>query len=465
METKLKWKIPHGFLIVGSILLFVTILTWIIPAGQFDRVLDEATGKNVVVASSFHFVENSPVGLFKMFSAILGGLVDAADVIFFTMISYGYMCMLIYIGTFDSAIGTLIRIMGKREKFLIPILIIAFSLMGASFGMYEEAYGFIPVVMGISLALGYDALLGAVVVMGSVGVGFASAFVNPYTTAIAQGIAELPLFSGLWFRVLCYIVFTSAYIIFCMRYAIKVKKNPTKSYVYGTDFSHLMTVTREELIQKRMTTKDHLSLLVFVLSIVTFVYGSITYGWYFEEISAVFIISMFLIGLINKLSPSEICEKVVDIYKNIIYACLIIGIARAIIIVMREGQIIDSVCYYLANMILGLNKTLAAMGMVVIQTLINFFIPSGSGQAATSMPIMTPISDIIGINRQIAVVAFQFGDGFSNLFWPTQAAVDCAIAGCTLNKWYKFFAPLFVILLSLQFIMIAVAVAVNLGPF
>lgn len=224
METKLKWKIPHGFLIVGSILLFVTILTWIIPAGQFDRVLDEATGKNVVVASSFHFVENSPVGLFKMFSAILGGLVNAADVIFFTMISYGYMCMLIYIGTFDSAIGTLIRIMGKREKFLIPILIIAFSLMGASFGMYEEAYGFIPVVMGISLALGYDALLGAVVVMGSVGVGFASAFVNPYTTAIAQGIAELPLFSGLWFRVLCYIVFTSAYIIFCMRYAIKVKK-------------------------------------------------------------------------------------------------------------------------------------------------------------------------------------------------------------------------------------------------
>lgn len=465
MEEKRKWRIPHGFLIIGGILLFVTILTWIIPAGVFDRVLDEKTGRNIVVATSFQNVEQTPVGLFRMFAAILAGLVDASDVIFFTLISYGYMCMLIHVGTFNSAVGTLIRVLGKKEKFLLPVLIWIFALMGASFGMYEEAYGFIPVVMGISLALGYDALLGAVVVMGSVGVGFAGAFVNPYTTAIAQGIAELPLFSGMWFRVMCFFIFTGVYTIFCMRYAYKVKKDPTKSYVFGDDFSHLATVSREELISRKMSKKDILSLIVFVGSIVTFVYGSLKYGWYFEEISAIFIISMFLIGLINGMSLSETCEKAVSIYKDIVYACLVIGIARAIIIVMREGQIIDSVCFYLSSMLLNLNKMLSAIGMVIIQNLINFFIPSGSGQAATSMPIMTPIADIIGLNRQIAVVAFQFGDGFSNLFWPTQAAVDCAIAGCTLTKWYKFFAPLFLILLSLQFILVCVAVLVNLGPF
>ena len=174
---------------------------------------------------------------------------------------------------------------------------------------------------------------------------------------------------------------------------------------------------------------------------------------------------MLLVGLVNKMTLSETCEKVVNIYKDIIYACLVIGIARSIIIVMREGQIIDSVCYHMSSILLHLNKMLSAMGMVLIQNLLNFFIPSGSGQAATSMPIMTPIADIIGLNRQVAVVAFQFGDGFSNLFWPTQAAVDCAIAGCSLTKWYKFFGPLFLVLLSLQFIMISIAVLINLGPF
>ena len=214
-----------------------------------------------------------------------------------------------------------------------------------------------------------------------------------------------------------------------------------------------------------MNNKDIISLLIFVISIVTFVFGSIKFGWYFEEISAVFIVSMLIIGVINGMSLSETCEKAVHIYKDIVQACLVIGIARAIIIVMREGVIIDSVCYYASRILLNLNKTVSAMGMVIIQNLINFFIPSGSGQAATSMPIMTPIADIIGLNRQIAGVAFQFGDGFSNLFWPTQAAVDCAIAGCALTKWYKFFAPLFIILLGLQFILISVAVFINLGPF
>lgn len=462
---KSKWELPHSFLVIGAILLIATIMTWIIPAGSYERVFDEATGRDIVLAGSYHAVEQNPIGLFQMFQSILTGLCDASDIIFFGMISYGYMVLLVHVGALNAGVATLIRLVKGKDLFIIPILCVVFSLMGASCGMYEEAYGFIPVVMGIMIALGYDGLLGVVIVMGSVATGFAAAFVNPYTTAIAQSIAELPLFSGLGFRVACYFVFVGAFIIMCMRYAIKIKKDPTKSYVYGDDFSHITTTGRDELINTPMTKRAAASLIVFFGSIALFVWGSLTYGWYFNEISAIFIICMFIVGFINGMGPSETCRTVAEIYKDILLASLVIGMARAILVVLQDGMIIDSVVYYLSSGLGNLPKTGAACAMIVIQNLINFFVPSGSGQAVTSMPIMVPLADTLGINRQIAVVAFQFGDGFSNMFWPTQAAIDCAIGGIALSKWYKFFAPLFLVFLALEFIMMIIACAINLGPF
>ena len=208
-------------------------MTYVIPAGQFDRVEDPATGRNLVVADSFKLVEQSPVTPFSMFMSIMEGMVDAADIIFFTFFSYGFMCMLIRVGAFDAGVGALIRALKDKDKYILPILIWIFGLMGASFGMYEEAYGFIPVVMGIAIALGYDAITGAAVVMGSVALGFASAFVNPYTIAIAQTIAELPLFSGLFFRVIVFITTMSIFTFYVMRYANKIKENPKKVMFLG----------------------------------------------------------------------------------------------------------------------------------------------------------------------------------------------------------------------------------------
>lgn len=440
-------------------------MTWLIPAGEYDRVFDEATGRDIVLAGSYHAVAQNPVGPFKMFQSILSGLMDASDIIFFGMISYGYMVLLIHVGALNAGVASLIRLVKGKDIFIIPILIFVFSLMGASFGMYEEAYGFIPVVMGIFISLGYDGLLGVVIVMGSVATGYAAAFVNPYTTAIAQSIAGLPLFSGLGFRIACYVVFVGAFAIFCMRYALKVRKDPKKSYVYGDDFSHISTSNRDELMNTPMTKKAAASLLVFLGSIVLFVWGALTYGWYFNEISAIFIICMFIVGFINGMGPSEICRTVAEIFKDILLASLLIGIARAILVVLQEGCVVDSVVYYLSAGLSHFSKTGAACAMIVIQNLINFFVPSGSGQAVTSMPIMVPLADTLNINRQIAVVAFQFGDGFSNMFWPTQAAIDCAIGGIALHKWYKFFAPLFVVFLVLEFVMMIIACAINLGPF
>lgn len=440
-------------------------MTYVIPAGQFDRVEDPATGRNLVVADSFKLVEQSPVTPFSMFMSIMEGMVDAADIIFFTFFSYGFMCMLIRVGAFDAGVGALIRALKDKDKYILPILIWIFGLMGASFGMYEEAYGFIPVVMGIAIALGYDAITGAAVVMGSVALGFASAFVNPYTIAIAQTIAELPLFSGLFFRVIVFITTMSIFTFYVMRYANKIKENPKKSYVFGMDFAALSNLTKEEMINLELTARHKISLILFFLTIVTFVAGAIMYGWYLYELSAIFIIMMFVIGLVNNKSLSEICEIFIDISKNIIFGAFVIGIARSVLIVLQKGNIIDTVCFYLAQSMQNLTSTFAAIVMFFFQTILNFFIPSGSGQAATSMPIMVPLADLLGINRQIACLAFQFGDGFSNIFWPTQAAVDCAIAGITLDRWYKFFGPLYGILLIVQVVFMAIAVAINYGPF
>lgn len=464
-KTKKGFTMPHGFLIIGAILLLATIMTWIIPAGEYDRMIHEATGRSVVVAGSYHAVEANPIGLFKMFQSILSGMVDASSIIFFGLISYGYMVLFIHVGALNAGVGSLLRLLKGKDFLMIPVLVIIFSLMGASWGMFEEAYGFIPVVMGIMLSLGYDALLGVVIVMGSVATGYAAAFINPYTTAIAQSIAELPLFSGMGFRVVCYFLFTGVFMIFCLRYAAKIRKDPTKSYTYGDDFSHLQTSNRDELLNTPMTKQAAASLLVMVGSIALFVWGAITHGWYFNEITAVFIISMFIVGFINGMGPSETCRVVVEIYKDILQALIIIGIARAILIVMQDGHIVDSVVYYLSSGLTTLPKNIAACAMVLIQNLLNFFIPSGSGQAVTSMPIMAPLADTLGINRQIAVVAFQFGDGFSNMFWPTSVAISTAIAGIQMNKWYKFFAPLFGVYLIMQFVMIIVACSINLGPF
>jgi len=462
---RFKISIPHSFIIIGFILVICTIMTYVIPAGQFDRVEDPATGRNLVVADSFKLVEQSPVTPFSMFMSIMEGMVDAADIIFFTFFSYGFMCMLIRVGAFDAGVGALIRVLKNKDKYILPILIWIFGLMGASFGMYEEAYGFIPVVMGIAIALGYDAITGAAVVMGSVALGFASAFVNPYTIAIAQTIAELPLFSGLFFRVICFIATMSIFTFYTMKYANKVKEDPKRSYVFGMDFAALSNLTREEMINLELTTRHKISLILFFLTIVTFVAGAIIYGWYLYELSAIFIIMMLVIGLVNNKSLSEICEIFIDISKNIIFGAFVIGIARSVLVVLQKGNIIDTVCFYLAQSMQNLTSTFAAIAMFFFQTILNFFIPSGSGQAVTSMPIMVPLADLLGMNRQIACLAFQFGDGFSNIFWPTQAAVDCAIAGITLDRWYKFFGPLYGILLILQVIFLIIAVAINYGPF
>ena len=462
--SKRKFKIPHSYIIIGSIILFMVILTYIVPAGEFDRVYDPVMEREVVDPDSFRYIENTPVSPFDMFKAIPKGMSAASDIIFFVFFAYGFVDLLIRTGAMDGGMAAVVRKMEGREKFIIPVLMLLFGIMGATFGMYEETYGLVGAVMAMTVALGYDAMVGAAVVFVGVGSGYAAAVTNPFSIGVAQGVAGIPIFSGMGFRIIVWIAFMTLSILYTMNYAEKVKKNPELSLVKDVDFPFLHTTSQDELLEKEFNTRHKISWVLFFGTIGLLVFGTLKFDWYLTELSALFLLMMFVVGLVNKENLSEIATGFVESAKTVMFGALVIGISRAVLIVLEDGQIIDTIVYALASRVANLSNYFAGIGMIFIQNILNFLIPSSSGQAATTMPIMVPIADFIGVNRQIAVLAFQFGDGFSNLFWPTVVSTACGIAGLPLDKWYKFMGKLFVLMLMLQVVFMTIAVAINFGP-
>ena len=461
---KKKFQVPHTYVIIGILLAIITILTYIVPAGSFDRIEDAELGRTMVVQGSFKFIEQSPVSPFRMFMAIVEGMVSASDIIFFIFFAYGFVFLLIKTGAFYGSMGALIKKFKGKEAFILPFFMIMFGICGSTFGLYEEVYGLLPAFIGIAIALGYDGLVGgAAVVLGTV-TGFA-ATLNPFSIGIAQGIAGLPIGSGIGFRIICFIVFQGTAILYLMHYAKKVKANPEASIVKGVKFKISEGMTREDMEKLPFTGKHKLIMMLFVCTITGLVYGTSQLGWYLTELSTLFLIMTIAIGLIGGFNLSQIANFFVEAVSDVIFGALVVGIARSLTIIMDEGKIIDTFVYYISSGLTNLSTSIAAIGMVIAQNIINFFIPSGSGQAATSMPIMVPLADAIGMNRQIAVLAFQFGDGFSNMFWPTVVATECGLMGLPIEKWYKFMTPLFIIMVILQFIMITISVLINYGPF
>lgn len=455
-----KFIFPHTYVIIGLILVFVTILTYIIPAGQYQRV-EREDGQVVVLSDSFEFIEQSPVGPWDMVKAVVEGMVQSADIIFFVFFAYGLVYMLIQTGAFFGGIGNLIRKMRGREWLIFPVMMLLLGACGSTFGLYEETYGLLPVFIGIGIALGYDGLVGGAAVVLGVATGFATATLNPFTIGIAQGIAQVPLGSGLGFRFFCFVLFEGLVITYLLRYAHKVKQDPNKSIVRDVTFSVDEGMTREEMEALPFNGRQKLIIFLFVLTIGILIYGTTQLGWYLTELSALFFLMSFVVGLVGGYNCSEICGFLIKAASEVIFGALAVGVARSMSIVMDQGNITDTVVYYLTGLLQGLPKEIAAIGMVLVQNCINFFIPSGSANAAATMPIMAPLADSVGLNRQIAVLAFQFGDGFSNIFWPTSVATECGLMGIPIQKWYRFVAPLFGMILLLQIIMVAFAAAIN----
>lgn len=446
-ERLSRIKMPHTYVLLTGILLCVVVMTYLIPAGAYDRVLDTASGRMVVLPDSFHYIEGKRPGLFGVFLALQRGYVSAADIMFLIVFAYGYVYMLTENGTLNRAIRILTRKLGSRTHLLIPVCMFLFGVLGATLGIFEEVYGLISVFMGITVALGYDAVVGGAVVYVGVATGFAAAISNPFSVGIAQSIAELPISSGLWYRVVIFLVFQSAAVWYVMRYAKRVKADPTRSIIYGEQAAVPPAPAEDG---GEMTLRQKLCLLLFFVTIGVLLYGTSAWGWYVDEIAAWFLMMMVVTGIAGGYSATEICKSFIESTRSIVPSLLVIGFTRGILITMQEAMISDTIVYGLSKLLGSGNKALAAVGMLFLQNVINFFITGSSSQATITMPIMVPVADIVGVGRETAVLAYCFGDGFSDMFWPTACALQCGLMGIPLNKWYRFMAPLFLIMVVLQ---------------
>ncbi|MGB9663981.1 MAG: YfcC family protein [Ignavibacteria bacterium] len=463
-NQKFKIKVPNTYLLIFSLLVFIAILTWIVPGGQYQRTI--VNGREVVVPGSFKYVESNPQDLFDLFIAPLKGFKEAALIIGFILFVGGAFNVLTSTGAIDAFIKRLL-LLHKKSSFMraafIPLLVFLFSFGGATFGMNEEIIPFVLILVPISLALGYDSIVGVAIPLIGAHIGFASAYLNPFNVGIAQGIAELPLFSGLGYRVFCWIISTTISIVFITYYARKVHRNPEISPVFDIDQKRRLIENNFQLnLVEELSIKHKFVLLVFILSLIGLVIGVIKFHWFIEEISALFIIMGLLCGIFGGLKTDKIVKSFINGAKDLVGTAIIVALARATLVISREANIIDTILYGLTPFVESSSPIFSAQKMFIVQAIINFFVHSGSGQAALTMPIMTPLADLTGVSRQTAILAFQFGE-YTNIIIPTSAVTMGALtmANVPWDRWAKWVLPLMIILFLLGFILLVPPFFIN----
>ena len=463
-ETKKKkFAVPHVYILLFALIAICSILTYIIPAGSYDMMMVDK--REVVDASTFHNVAQTPVTLMQFLTAVPRGMQESAQIIFFIFIVGGTMAVIQETRSIEAGMGRLIKAMKNASILIIPIVMLFFSICGSVFGMAEETIPFIPIFVSLCLAMGFDSITGVAIVFCGAGAGFAGAFMNPFTVQVAQGIAELPLLSQTPFRVVMYVCFVALAILFVMRYAMKVKKNPQLSPMHAFDQTREDTVDLEEL--PSFGGKEKAILIVFVLAIILLVFGVIKWGWYMDVIAALFLGMSFIVAVIARMGFNNYANVLGKGMADIASGALVVGFARGILVVMTDGQILHTILHAAAEGLSKLPSMISAVGMYIFQCLLNFIVPSGSGQAAVSIPIMAPLGDLVGVTRQTATIAFQLGDGISNIFTPTSGyfMAGLAIAKVPWSKWAKWILPLIGLEYLLGAIFVVVAQAMHLGPF
>lgn len=455
-EIKKQFKVPHVYVIIFCLIVLAAIATYIVPAGEYERITDDE-GRTVVVEGTFQQIESSPIGFLEIFQSLHQGMVDGAGIIFFIFIIGGAFGIFRATGALDGAIHTVSTKMQGKEIYVIPVLMLFFALGGAVFGMAEETIPYVMIITPLALMLGYDSIVGAAIVLGGASAGFSAAFMNPFTVGVAQGIAELPIYSGLVPRIIFWLIFVGVSITYVMLYARKIKKDPTKSLMYEEDQKKNSESSRME--GQKITKRQIIILSILVLTVAALAFGVMEYGWYIKEIAGLFFLMGIVMGFVAKMPVNKIAESFVKGCEVLVLGALVVGFAYAILVVLQDGNIMDTILHGLASAVSGLPTSLSAAGMYVSQALLNFIVPSGSGQAALTMPLMTPLADLVGVSRQTAVLAFQFGDGISNIFTPTSGwfMAGLAAAGITWTKWVRWIWPLLLIQYALGAIFITLA--------
>ncbi len=529
-------KVPHTYVIVFGIVLVSAILTWIIPAGEFDRtqkMMDNGKERTVIVDNSYHEVDSSPQ-TWQVFSSIFNGFVTQANIIVFILLIGGAFWILNASKALDVGILAFLTTTKKFERnktlkrigvdnIVMIMIMLLFSSFGAIFGMSEETIAFVIILVPLAISMGYDSIVGVSLVYVAAHLGFAGAVLNPFTIGIAQGISDIPVFSGWEYRIICWLVINAIGFTFILLYARRIKRNPQKSLTYEVDkFWRKHKSENEEKIKYYTPNSAWISYLViiaillvfsgyfpssflqignspfyfpaipvasllflitsyfalkksvhfYILNLLAFtvvflIIGVMGYEWYVMEIGTLFFGMGLASGIAMNKSANDITKLFIDGAKDIFSAAFIVGIAGGIIIILEDGKIVDTIMYSLAKSMQSVGKEGSLGIMYGIQTFLNVIIPSGSAKAALTMPIMAPFSDLIGIARQSTVLAFQFGDGFTNMITPTSGVlIGClGIAKVPYNVWFKFIWKLILVLIVVGFLLMLPTLYFNINGF
>ena len=412
-------KVPGTYTIIFAMILLSALLTWFVPGGEYVKG-EEGT-------LSYRDVESVPQ-LFGVFTALYHGFVKQSGIIIFILIVGGSFWLLNSTGAISVGIGRFIRSVGRYHKVVLVAITLLFSLAGAIFGMSEETIPFVGIVVPLVVSMGYDAFLGMLIVYVAANVGFSSAFLNPFTVGIAQEMAELPLFSGMEYRLFCWAILTLLLILFVLFYAKSVYKAP-------------QAAAEQQIFAapQRMSAAQKIILLILFATIVLLVVGVTLWGWYMAEISGLFLAMGIVSGIVAGYDSGRISSEMIAGAKDILSSALVVGLASGIIVILQEGRIIDSILNSLQAALNNAGGEWSLSAMYGIQALINTIIPSATAKAAITIPIMAPFSDMVGVSRQAMVLAFQFGDGFTNMITPTSGVLiaSLSMARITYSEWVR----------------------------
>ncbi|MGI5173709.1 YfcC family protein [Treponema sp. OMZ 840] len=460
MEAKKKKiVVPHTLAIIVVVMFMASILTYIIPAGSYDRTKNEA-GQTIVLPESFHYVDRTPVNPLSIFSHVFTGLNKAKNVIFVLLCAGGGMGVLLSTGMFQGIAGSACRkARGKNKEWLvISLLMSVFALLCIPINL-NFFIPFASLGVLVALSLGLDAIVGVSIVMLGGAVGFSCGAMNISNTGTAQQIAELSLFSGMWFRLVSMIPFLLVSILYVLKYAKEIKKMPEKSVIYNVKIDFAFEENDETRFIKRHIPVAVVALIGIGYIIYVSIFGKLSN----EIVATTFIYMGFAAGLVYRMPINTICKEFMNGVKSMAATSMMIGFAYVIGVILTKGNVIDTVVHGLANVLSYVPNILKAPAMFIMHIIINLFITSGSGQAAVSMPIFVPVADLVGISRQTAVLAFNFGDGFCNNILPHAAATMGFVGaiGIPFTKWFKYAIKLFVVWVIVGIILLMIASLIN----
>lgn len=442
-------KFPHPLALLAGCVLAAAVATYVLPAGRYERRHDPVAGREVVVPGTFHRVESAPVGPFQAVVAIPRGMADAAEVIFLVFLVGGAFTVVDKTGALRRATNWLAGRLERRETLVIPVVAVLFATGGALENMAEEIIALVPVLVILTGRLGFQPIVAVSMSLGAAAVGAAFSPINPFQVGIAQKLAQLPLLSGAPFRIVFLAVALALWVGATMRHAAR-HRGAAGGEAAG--------------VRGSATARDLVVLVLVALAFAALVIGVMRLDWGFNELSAAFFVMGVLAGLVSGLGLRGTAEAFVEGFASMAYAAMLIGFARAIYVVLDDGQIVDTVVYGLVTPLAGLPVFLSALGMMAVQALVHVPVPSVSGQAVLTMPVLVPLSDVIGLSRQVTVLAYQYGAGLCELLTPTNGALMAilAAAGVPYGEWLRFAVPRFAALLALGLVAVGVAIATGL---